>query len=60
MVPKNEVWSRKVSETKAHRAGRVPESVARGKRSLARIGMPEYLPEDNAGQIRRYNKQTAP
>ena len=26
MVPKNEVWSRKVSETKAHRAGRVPES----------------------------------
>ena len=26
MVPKNEVWSRKVSETKAYRAGRVPES----------------------------------
>ena len=26
MVPKNEVWSRKVSETKARRAGRVPES----------------------------------
>ena len=23
MVPKNEVWSRKVSETKAYRAGRV-------------------------------------
>ena len=26
MAPRNEVWSRKVSETKAYRAGRVPES----------------------------------
>ena len=26
MVPKKEVWIRKVSETKAYRAGRVPES----------------------------------
>ena len=29
LVPKNEVWSRKVSETKAYRAGRVPESDGR-------------------------------
>ena len=41
MVPKNEVWSRKVSETKAHRAGRyrkemagVPESDECRKRDL--------------------------
>ena len=83
MVPKNEVWSKKVSETKAHRAGRyrkemagVPESdecrkrdlecwkgpasVAWSKGWLARIGRPEYLPEDIAGQIRGYKKQTAP
>ena len=26
MVPKNEVWSRKASETKAYRAGWGPES----------------------------------
>ena len=33
----NETWG----------AGRVPESIAWGKGWLARIGMPEYLPEDS-------------
>ena len=45
---------------KARGAGRVPESVARGKGWLARIGKPEYLREDVAGQIRGYKKQTVP
>ena len=50
MSAENETWS----------AGRVPASVAWSKGWLARVGRPEYVPEDIAGQIRGYKKQTAP
>ena len=56
MVPKNEVWIRKVSETNAYRAGRVPGSDGWSARMVpenewsrkTRLGSAGRVPESDA------------
>jgi len=57
-VPENE-WCRKTRLGVLEGYRKATFGVKDGYRE-ARIGMPGYLPKNIAGQIRRYNKQTAP
>ena len=51
MVPKKEVWIRKVSETKAYRAGRVPESDGWSARMVPGSEWCQKTSHGNAGRV---------